>query len=92
MKPITFKEQNVTFAKDQPQYLPLPAYKVPNDINGHLVCYWRLTFLERLQLIFTGKIWHSVLTFNASLQPQSLSVEKPDFAAMNQVGNEPSVV
>jgi hypothetical protein len=28
MKPTEFKEQNVVFAKDQPEYPSLPAYAV----------------------------------------------------------------
>ncbi len=27
MKPIEFEEQNCIYAKDQPEYLPLPAHK-----------------------------------------------------------------
>lgn len=27
MTPIKFKEQNVTFAESQPEYMPLPAFK-----------------------------------------------------------------
>lgn len=27
MEPIKFKEQNITFAESQPQYIPLPARK-----------------------------------------------------------------
>jgi hypothetical protein len=27
MKPISFEQQNVVFAKDQKEYQPLPAYK-----------------------------------------------------------------
>jgi hypothetical protein len=34
MKPIEFKEKNVVFAKDQPQYQPLPALKTKESINN----------------------------------------------------------
>jgi hypothetical protein len=74
---IEFPEQNVIYAKDQPQYRPLPAYRVPRDPEGRVICCWSLTWRERLTLLFTGKIWHHVLTFNARLQPQLLEVDKP---------------
>ena len=31
MKPVEFPGVNVVFAKDQPEYVPLPAMKVPDD-------------------------------------------------------------
>ncbi len=78
MKVIEFKEQNVLYAKDQDQYNNLPACQLKDD-HGTIICCWQLTFRERVRLLFTGKIWHSVLTFYGALQPQKLSTEKPDF-------------
>jgi hypothetical protein len=77
MKIVTFPEQTVVFARDQSRYRPLPAYKAKGDAEGRVVCCWRLSFTDRLALLFTGRLWHSVLTFNAPLQPQLLSVWKP---------------
>ena len=54
MKPITFKEHNVVYAKDQPEYNPLPALK---DNTGAVVSCWKLSIKERFKLIFTGKLW-----------------------------------
>lgn len=76
MRLTEFEEQTVVIAKDQPEYLPLPAHV---DSDGVVTCCWQLTFKERMKLIFTGRIWHSVLTFNRPLQPQRLQIEKPDF-------------
>lgn len=77
MKPIEFKEQNVVFAKDQPEYLPLPAFK--NDSpQGEVVFCQCLTLKERIKVLFTGKIWVSLLTFNKPLTPSFLSVNKSD--------------
>lgn len=78
MKLIEFPEQTVVIAKDQPEYLPLPAYRYHNDPSGRIVCCWKLSWLERLKLLFTGKLWHQVLTFNHPLQPQLLETEKPE--------------
>jgi hypothetical protein len=34
MKPVEFPGVNVVFAKDQSEYMPLPAMKIPNDPQG----------------------------------------------------------
>jgi hypothetical protein len=78
MLPTEFKGQNVVYAKDQKEYLPLPAFKVPNSDYGQVFFCWRLSYWERIKLLFTGKVWHQVLTFNDRLQPQLLDVDRPD--------------
>lgn len=73
---IEFPEVNVTYAKDQPQYCPLPAYRF-NDSEGRILCCWRLSLWERICVLFSGRLWHQVLTFDEPLQPQLLTVQKP---------------
>lgn len=77
MKPIIFKHQNVVFAKDQPEYVPLPALKIDSD-NGEDITCWGLTFKERLKILFTGKVWMSLMTFNRPLTPSYLSVNREE--------------
>lgn len=77
MKIIPFTEQTVVIAKDQPEYIPLPAHQF-GDAEGRIACCWKLDFKERLKLLFTGLIWHQILTFGKPLQPQLLTVEKPE--------------
>ncbi len=55
----------------------LPAYRFKGDPEGRVICCWRLSVWDRLRLLFTGHIWHHVLTFNSALQPQLLSVSNP---------------
>lgn len=74
MKPISFKEQNCIIGKNQKEYLPLPAWK---SKNGIVISCWQLSFLEKIKLLFTGKLWFTTLTFNKSLQPQRLTVDYP---------------
>lgn len=73
MKPIEFEEQTVVYAKDQPEYLPLPAV----IDNGVATFCWKLSWRERFQLLWHGLLWHQVLTFNEPLQPQLLLTKKP---------------
>lgn len=77
MKAIKFPEQNVTFAENQPEYLPLPAFK--NDSpQGEVVFCMGLSFKERMKILFTGKLWCSLLTFNKPLTPSYFTVNKSD--------------
>lgn len=78
MKLINFPEQTVVIAENQPQYMPLPAHKFPNDSRGRIAFCWKLNWMERIKVLLTGVLWQQVLTFNQPLQPQSLGVEKPE--------------
>lgn len=66
MKPITFKEANISFAKDQPQYPTTPAHA---DQAGNVTTCWQLSWLERFAFLFLGKLWITQRTFNTPLQP-----------------------
>jgi formate-dependent nitrite reductase cytochrome c552 subunit len=77
MKPTKFPEQNVTFAENQPEYLPLPAFK--NDSSqGEVISCWKLTFKERLIILFKGYLWVQLLSFNKPLTPTYFTVKKSD--------------
>ena len=83
MKAKDFKHQNVVFAKDQPEYHPLPALKIQvprlelKDPSGHVVFCMGLSFYERVKILFTGRIWVSLMTFGA-LTPSYHSVNRKD--------------
>ena len=77
MELIEFPEHTHTIAKDQPPYKPLPAYRDPNDPEGRIICCWHLSLRERLRVLFTGVVWHQILTFRRPLQPQLLQTERP---------------
>ena len=74
MKPCNFKEANVTFAENQPEYRPLRAYRNP---DGMVVSCWEMTVKERLKVLCFGKVWLRMLTFNRPLQPVTLETCSP---------------
>lgn len=78
MKPCDFSGRNIMIAEDQEEYMTLPAARVPGP-EGRIICCWKLTFIERLKILFGGRIWHHVLTFGNSLQPQLLEASRPPF-------------
>lgn len=80
MKPINFKEQNIVYAENQPEYLPLPAFKNNSD-QGEVISCWKLTFYERLKIFLTGKLYVELLTFNKPLTPNYFTVNKYDLFA-----------
>lgn len=66
MKPIEFPGVNIIFAKDQPEYQPLPAMRMP---DGEVFTCWQFTDEELAQLVKTKCIYFKQLTFNSPLQP-----------------------
>lgn len=74
MTPVSFKGQTHIMAEDQPEYMPLPAH-IAED--GRMTCCWQLTWRERWQVLWSGSLWHQVLTFHHPLQPQLLMTERP---------------
>ncbi len=83
MTPIEFPEQSVIIAKDQPEYLPLPAHRFAGDYSGRIAFCWQLTWRERIAVLLRGILWHEVLTFNQPLQPQFITTEKPEMPSAN---------
>lgn len=75
MKPIKFKHQNVVFAENQDEYLNLPALKLD---SGEVISCWKMSFKERLTVLFTGKVWLSLLSFNKPLTPSLLSINRKE--------------
>lgn len=77
MKPIEFKHQNVVYSKDQPQYEPLPALKIESD-NAEVISCWKMNFKDRIKVLFTGKVWLSLCSFNKPLTPSYMSVNRKE--------------
>lgn len=78
MIPITpvirgYEMAEVVFAKDQPQYQPLPALPV----DDYVITRWRLNWLERLRALFIGDLYLTIKTFKQPLQPIRMSLSKP---------------
>jgi hypothetical protein len=66
----------IVFAKDQPEYLPLPCHRQP---DGTVTIRWKLSWRERFAVLFGGCIWHTILTFNGPIQPIRLETSCPIF-------------
>lgn len=74
MKNIEFEGCNIVYGADQPEYKPLYAQRI-DEIT--ITCY-RLSFKERVKLLFTGLLWLGQMNFGEPLQPQLPAVSKKD--------------
>ncbi len=69
MKPIKFRQQNVIYVAEDCGNLP--AYKG----YGQIISCWKMTLVERIKALITGKVWLSVLGINQP--PVYLCVNNP---------------
>jgi len=83
MKPVKFKHQNVVFAEDQPKYGSLPALKIEGQ-EGYVVSCWKMSLKERVNVLFTGKVWLSLMSFNRPLTPSCMSVNRKDLYSIQE--------
>lgn len=81
----------VVYAKDQPEYQPLPSIKLA---DGAILTRWMLSEEEKRIVTEQGFIYLEVLTFNRPLQPLRLSVDVPEeFCAVATSGESwPDVI
>lgn len=78
VSPVLPRYPEIVFAKDQPQYLQLPAAVLggrEGGREGRIITRWRLSLYERLKVLLTGNIFLEILTFNKPLQPVRLGTE-----------------
>lgn len=68
------EKYEIKIAEHQEEYQTLPALKLPDN---SVVTRWRLTWSERLAVLFGGNIFLSIWTFGQPLQPVYLEVHEP---------------
>ena len=78
MKIMEFKQQTDIIGENQPQYLPLPAYINREDDWRPITSCWGLSFIERVKLLFTGRVYFQLCTFGNKIQPQKASTKISD--------------
>lgn len=70
MKPIRFEGCNAVYAKNQPEYIPLPCEKFERSV----LTLWEGGFWDRIHFLIHGKMWLHVMNFNQPLQPLKMDV------------------
>lgn len=78
MKPVKFKESNITLGEGQDEYNNLPAFFDPSDRACPFVACWKMDIKERKEFLKTGKIWITQLTMGNKFAPMQVGVFKPE--------------
>jgi hypothetical protein len=74
-----FYSLEITYAKDQEPYLPLPALPVDDGTGqGRVVTRWRMSLRERLRVLIHGDVYLWISTFGQKLQPVALVTTPPE--------------
>ena len=85
MKPVTPEPRegvrSIVIAKDQPEYLPLPA----NVHDGMVETKWRFEFADRIRILLFGSMYLTIWSFGQPLQPLRPTVKRDTFIG----GGEP---
>ena len=77
MKPDSRMAIEIVIAKDQPEYIPLPAVRLLNP-EGDLITRWELSDAEIERVIESRSIYLTMMTFNRAVTPVMLSVDPPE--------------
>ena len=77
MRPIKFKEQNCIFAKNQPEYQNLPAFKEEGG-KGNVIFCEKFTFWERVRILFGANLWVNLMMFGKPLTPSFFTTKKSE--------------
>ena len=77
MKATNFKEANVNFAEGQDEYHTLPGLR-RYDKNDTIITCYNLSIIERLRLLFMGRVWMCEMNFYRDLTPRYFSTKKND--------------
>ena len=83
MKAIKFEHVNKVLKADGCHDLP-----VYFDGRNIIFC-WKLSLKERIKLLFTGKLWHLILSNRSCIQPVSLDVNYPFVKNPNETTQKP---
>lgn len=74
---VEFPQANCILAKDQPEYDPLPVHIDVVDPARPMTCCFQLNKEEIDEIVKTGKIWFTQLTFGQLFHPISMSTQNP---------------
>lgn len=77
MQAVEFEGFNLTLAKDQPPYRPLPVHLDKADPQTPFTACFELTDEEVAEVVKTRRIFCRQLTFGKLFHPILISVENP---------------
>ena len=93
MEPTAFEDEQtaflpphdlVTYAKDQPEYRPLPVVKLHGK-EGRVISRWTFTDEERAKIAEGADLFIEMLTFGMPLQPILPSIDIRDMCPADPI-------
>ena len=76
MTPIEWKHSTIKIAETQDEYITLPAH-IEKGGNGTVTTCWRASIRDRIRILFKGRVYLQLLTFNRPLQPLIMQTTDP---------------
>lgn len=78
LTPVKFRGHTNVLAENQPEYIPLPVFIDQESAYVPFITCWQFTFMDRLKVLVTGRIWASTSTFGNQYQPVTFTVNRSD--------------
>lgn len=72
-----YHDEEIVYAKNQHDYLPLPALPIGDPTRGIVLTRWTMSLRERIKVLFSGSVFVQIMTFRQPLQPIAVSVDQP---------------
>jgi hypothetical protein len=77
---IELQPEEIVYAKDQPEYIPLPTLRSP---QGVVLSRWKLSDQDREAIANGADVLLSIWTFNQPLHPLLIEVAEVDRSLMD---------
>ncbi len=77
MRPVQFEHVTNQVAEKQDEYNTLPAL-ILDTPEGDVISKWKLTFWERLRVLFLGYIWVDLWCFGKPVTPSRLTTYRKE--------------
>ena len=77
MTSVKFPEANIALAENQPEYETLYVHLDKEDATRPMTACFKLTDEQIAEIVKTGCIWYTQLTFGNNFQPINMSTSNP---------------
>jgi hypothetical protein len=57
--------------------MTLPALRI-DSVEGEVISCWKMSFKERIKVLFFGRVWMSLMSFNKPFTPSYLAVNRKE--------------
>jgi hypothetical protein len=80
MKPAMFKEANIIFSDKEKKSLPMPTFR----INKTIVACWKMNLIERIRVLFKGRMWVCLVNGDGEFPGSLLTTQKSELLTVKK--------